>query len=67
MRLADYLNLHGLTKAEFARRIGRDKNSVGRFVSGEHIPRRETMLRIVSETDGAVQPNDFYLEHAVAE
>ena len=34
--------------------------SVLRYANGERIPRPDVMARIVAETDGEVQPNDFF-------
>lgn len=62
MKLSDWLRRAGVTRAEFARRIGVSPGAVtlicrddGAWLS------RETAERIVAETDGAVTPNDFLL------
>ena len=43
-----------------AERIGVTSVSLSRYERDERIPAREIMPKIVAETDGAVQPNDFY-------
>ncbi len=60
MKLADWLRRNGVSRAEFARRIGVSPGAVtlicrddGGWLS------RETAERIVAETRGAVTPNDF--------
>ncbi len=62
MKLADWLRRSGVSRAEFARRIGVSPGAVtlicradGAWLS------RETAERIVAETRGAVTPNDFLL------
>jgi 3,4-dihydroxy 2-butanone 4-phosphate synthase/GTP cyclohydrolase II len=63
MKLADWLTKHGVTRADFARRIGVSPGAVtlicredGAWLS------RETAERIVAETQGAVTPNDFLFD-----
>lgn len=60
MLLSDYLKLHGLSQAAFGQRIGEPQQAVQRYASGQYIPRREAMLKIVEATGGAVTPNDFF-------
>jgi 3,4-dihydroxy 2-butanone 4-phosphate synthase / GTP cyclohydrolase II len=62
LKLGDWLKRNGVTRAEFARRIGVTPGAVtlicredGAWLS------RETAERIVAETGGAVTPNDFLL------
>ncbi len=62
MKLRDWLKRNGVTRADFARRIGVSPGAVtlicrddGSWLS------RETAERIVAETQGAVTPNDFLL------
>lgn len=67
MTLKDWLAQEGLSLPEFANKIGRTAEAVRRYVSGERIPDRDTMPRIVEETAGAVTPNDFFgVGHAEA-
>lgn len=60
MTLGQYLKKHGITPAEFGRRISRSRAAVSRYVADERIPDRETMAKIVEATKGAVTANDFY-------
>lgn len=60
MKLADYLDAHGLTASAFAGKIGRSIATVSRIARGLHSPDWPTMRAIAEATSGAVQPNDFY-------
>jgi hypothetical protein len=59
-KLKDYLERHSLTLTAFAQRIDAPVSSVHRYVTGESIPAREIMIRIVEATAGEVTANDFY-------
>ena len=60
MKLGDWLRSNGVTRADFARRIGVSPGAVT-LICREHGAwiSRETAERIVAETQGAVTPNDF--------
>ncbi len=60
MKLGDWLKRNGMTRADFARRIGVSPGAVT-LICREHGSwlSRETAERIVAETLGAVTPNDF--------
>lgn len=60
MRLGDYLERHRLTQTEFAKVIGADQGQIARYVSGERLPRRDVMQRIIDATHGEVTANDFF-------
>ena len=60
MKLADWLKANSLSEAQFAERIGRSKEAVRRYATGARIPDKETMPLIAQQTQGLVQPNDFY-------
>lgn len=60
MTLKEWLDAKGLKPADFAPMIGRTAEAVRRYAAGERIPDRDTMPRIVEETDGEVTPNDFF-------
>ncbi len=60
MRLREYLVAEKMTASQFAVRIERSVSTVTRAARGEVLPDRDTMRRIVEETDGAVRPNDFH-------
>ena len=60
MKLADWLVRAGVTRADFARRIGVSPGAVTQFCRGDGAwVSRETAQRILAETRGAVTPNDF--------
>jgi len=67
MKLAHWLARAGVTRAEFARRIGVSPGAVTQICRPEAAwVSRETAQRIVVETEGAVTPNDFLDECVVA-
>ena len=60
MKLQSYLVSRDYPAREFSRRLGVSPAAVARYASGKRIPSPAIMRRIVTETDGAVTPNDFY-------
>lgn len=62
MKLADYMRDQSLTPEDFANVVGDvSASGVRKWMSGDRVPRRDQMERIVTATDGAVMPNDFFL------
>ena len=60
MKLASYLEHHGIGFSEFARRLGiNHARTVERWAKGQRIPAGGMMAAIVAATAGAVQPADF--------
>jgi transcriptional regulator with XRE-family HTH domain len=62
MTLAQYLAQHGLSQAEFARRIRYPEATVSRWVAGRMVPRRLAMREIEAATGGAVTPASWFLD-----
>lgn len=60
MKLADYLKEFGRTQSDFADRIGVSQAMVNGYLKKGNVPRPSIMKKIVTETKGAVQPQDFY-------
>lgn len=60
MTLKEWLINNRMETRDFAPLIGRSPEAVRRYIAGERIPDRETMPLIVSQTEGAVTPNDFF-------
>ena len=62
MTLDEWLTTHKKTCSEtaFGELIGKTQQSVNRYRRGVQMPDRETMAKIVTATQGQVQPNDFY-------
>ena len=58
--LNTYLTRNGLSRAQFAARIGVTPEAVRKYLGKERIPTREVMERIVEETSGEVTANDFF-------
>jgi hypothetical protein len=60
MTLKEWLDWKGLSHAQFGARIKRTAEAVRRYAAGDRIPDRETMPRIVKETEGHVTANSFF-------
>ena len=60
MLLDEYQTETGLTNYALAKKIGISRQSTGRYRTGEQIPRRDTMRKIIDLTGGRVQEADFY-------
>ena len=60
MKLDSFLASLNYPAREFSRKLGVSPAAVARYASGKRIPSPEIMRRIVTETEGAVTPNDFY-------
>lgn len=63
MKLSAWLAERDVSQKAFADLIGSSQPQVARFAAGTRIPNRETMLRIIAATGGAVEPADFYARH----
>ena len=60
MKLAQWLEGHKIRRGDFARRIGVSPGAITLMCRGEGAwVSRETAERVLSETQGAVTPNDF--------
>jgi transcriptional regulator with XRE-family HTH domain len=59
MKLATYLEKHGLTEPEFAKAVGQSEFAVRKWLNGSRFPRRDNLLEIERVTGGKVTPNDF--------
>jgi transcriptional regulator with XRE-family HTH domain len=67
MQLKTYLAAKSITLEEFARRIGAaNAGVVHKYANNVRVPRPKYMAAIVRETEGAVQPNDFFQIDALA-
>jgi hypothetical protein len=60
MKLKEWMDREEVSNQEFGKRIERSSEAVRRYAEGLRIPDRETMPLIVRETNGEVQPNDFF-------
>jgi hypothetical protein len=60
MKLADHLKRVGKSPEAFAPEIPTTGQTIRRWLSGECVPRPETMRRIFDVTGGAVTADDFY-------
>ena len=60
MKLADYLQRHSISPADFAKSIGVNKETVRRYMVGDRRPDRENLRLIADKTNGEVTANDFF-------
>lgn len=60
MRLQAYLDLKGLSHAQFGEQVGASEFGVRKWARRERIPRPAAMRRIQETTEGAVSPEDFF-------
>lgn len=60
MNFRSWLEREGISFSEMGQRIERTGEAVRRYATGERIPDRETMPKIVRETRGEVTANDFF-------
>lgn len=61
MKLADFLEAHELSYAEFARSIrAKSPETVRRYAIEGRVPRPQMLERIIEATDGKVTANDFF-------
>lgn len=61
MQLASFLRESGISLNAFARQIGaKNARTVQRYTKHGRIPSSRMMQKIVTATEGKVQPNDFY-------
>ena len=57
--LANWLCTKDISDAEFGRRIGCGRGSIGRYTRGERYPDPPTLVRIRQETSGDVTADDM--------
>jgi len=68
MTLRQYIKIKNLSYGQMARMLGiKHAKVIQRWTlpfghKERSIPRQEYMMKILERTDGAVQPNDFYIE-----
>lgn len=59
MRLTSWLDINGLSDAEFARQVGVERQTIGRYKFGERFPKPDLLTKIYKATAGNVTANDF--------
>jgi hypothetical protein len=60
VKLGPYLAKEKITPGAFAEKIGVTVQAVHRYIADDRVPHRDVMKRIVEQTGGEVQPNDFF-------
>jgi hypothetical protein len=66
MKLNEYLTSTKTSPVDFAIAIGMPIKILARILTGERVPRKTAMAKIVIATNGLVQPNDFYADAIAA-
>jgi predicted transcriptional regulator len=66
MNLKTFLDTENIRPATFAESVGVTTQALYRYISGDRLPRRDVMDRIIAATAHRVQPNDFF-ERALAD
>ena len=69
MQLSTFLQVAGISRTEFARRLGVKYTTVYRWMTEgpeRRVPDPESMRRIFAASSGAVTANDFYDLGAIA-
>jgi transcriptional regulator with XRE-family HTH domain len=61
MKLANFLSINGMSRAEFGKRILVHEDTVTRYLNKTRTPSPDVLSRIAKATAGAVTPNDFLL------
>lgn len=59
MKITEYLEKYGMTHRDFAAMIGVTEGMVSHYVTGRHLPKVETALRIERLTDGDIRREDM--------
>lgn len=60
MKLKSYMTENGLTAQAMAERLSEPVRTVQKWMSGERIPRPDSMRKIQEATGGQVTANDFF-------
>ena len=60
MKLATFLKSEKIAIEACAKQIGVSHVAVYRYINGQRIPDKNTMIKIISWSGGAVTANDFY-------
>lgn len=64
MTLQAYLDAAKLSRTDFAGAVGCSAETIRRYIAGTRMPTPKMMEKIIHQTKGAVQPNDFFLQGA---
>lgn len=60
MKLEKWLELHEMKIHVFAKKIGKSRSLVHKYIYENVIPRHEIIVKIYRETHSAVSANDFH-------
>ena len=60
MKLATWIKIKDVNIKKFAKKIGKNRGVVHKYIYESVIPKRDVMVKIYCITQGAVSANDFY-------
>ena len=60
-RISEWLEVAGITQKEFGAQIGVCQACVSKWATGQRVPRRAQMQKIVSASRGFIQPSHLIL------
>lgn len=60
MKLQEYLSKTETSQRKFAARVGITESAMSQYIKQGRIPAHEIIKKIHRETEGQVQPNDWY-------
>ena len=66
MKLEEYLEWQGMTRATFGKKVNATESTVSRWCSHKRIPRTTKLPEIEDASDGHVRGEDFYPERRSA-
>jgi len=67
LQIEQFLKKTGQTYKDFAIKVAVSPVTVFRYIKRTRTPDRETLRKIYTETDGAVTPNDFFVDDLMPE
>lgn len=60
MKLDDYIKLRKIGVKECAKELGVYPFTISRWISGNRIPRKDTLIKIAKWSNQCVMPTDFF-------
>lgn len=60
MKLVEYIKLRKIGVKECAKELGVYPFTISRWISGDRIPRKDTLIKIANWSNQCVMPTDFF-------
>jgi len=60
MTILEYINKYGLTRPQFAKKLGVVHQAISHWITGERHPRPSMAKKIIKKTGGEVTMQDIY-------